>query len=64
MLENRLSKEDQQEREATLAAVREALEDVAAGRTRDARQVLEELARKYNLKASPQQQSEGESAPS
>ncbi|HJT77587.1 MAG TPA: hypothetical protein VJ739_10345 [Gemmataceae bacterium] len=33
-----------------MAAVREGLEDVAAGRTRPAREALDELARKYKLR--------------
>jgi prevent-host-death family protein len=33
-----------------LAAVKEGLEDVAAGRTRPARAALEELARKHRIK--------------
>jgi prevent-host-death family protein len=41
---------EQLERLETLAAVKEGLEDVAAGRTRPARQALEELARKHKLK--------------
>jgi hypothetical protein len=36
------------QREA-LAAIKEGLQDVAAGRTRPMREALEELARKYNL---------------
>ncbi len=35
----------------TLAAVKEGLEDVAAGRTRPAREVLEHLARKHKIKS-------------
>lgn len=38
------------ERPAAVAAVREGLEDVAAGRTRPAREALDELARKYKLR--------------
>ena len=38
------------ERLETIAAVREGLEDVAAGRTRPAREALDELARKHQLK--------------
>jgi len=38
-----------QEREETLAAIREGLEDMYAGRTRPAREVLAELRQKYNL---------------
>lgn len=37
------------ERAETLAAIREGLADVAAGRTKPAREVIEELAKKYNL---------------
>lgn len=37
------------EREETLAAIREGLADVAAGRTQPARQALADLARKYNV---------------
>lgn len=37
------------EREATLQAIREGLEDMHAGRTRDAREVLLELRKKHNL---------------
>ena len=37
------------ERLETLAAIREGLEDIAAGRTRPAREVMMELARKHNL---------------
>jgi predicted transcriptional regulator len=33
----------------TIAAVKEGLKDVAAGRTRPAREVLAELAKKHNL---------------
>jgi prevent-host-death family protein len=43
--------QDRIERLETIAAVKEGLEDVAAGRTRPVREVLEELARKHNLKA-------------
>jgi prevent-host-death family protein len=38
------------ERLETLAAVKEGLEDVAAGRTRPAREALQDLARKHKLK--------------
>ena|SRR5438067_9919615 len=38
------------ERLETLAAIKEGLEDVAAGRTRPAREALEELARKHKIK--------------
>jgi prevent-host-death family protein len=38
------------ERLETIAAVKEGLEDVAAGRTRPAQEVLENLARKHKLK--------------
>jgi predicted transcriptional regulator len=38
------------ERLETIAAVKEGLEDVAAGRTRPAQEALEALARKYKLK--------------
>src|SRR5262249_48785682 len=37
------------EREETLEAIREGLEDLNAGRTRPAREVLAELRRKYDL---------------
>ncbi len=37
------------EREETLAAVLEGLEDLKAGRTRPARDVLAELRRKYDI---------------
>ena len=37
------------EREATLAAIREGLEDADAGKTRPAREVLSEVQRKFNL---------------
>jgi hypothetical protein len=37
------------EREETLAAIREGLEDMDAGRTRPAREVLAELRRKYDI---------------
>jgi predicted transcriptional regulator len=36
-----------QDREETLAAVREGLEDLAAGRCRPAREVLAEFAKRY-----------------
>lgn len=39
----------QAEREETIAAIREGLADVEAGRTRPARQVLKSLAQKYGL---------------
>jgi PHD/YefM family antitoxin component YafN of YafNO toxin-antitoxin module len=39
------------ERLEAVAAVKEGLEDVAAGRTRPAREALEELARKHKVKA-------------
>jgi prevent-host-death family protein len=42
--------QDRIERLETIAAVKDGLEDVAAGRTRPMREVLEELARKFNLK--------------
>jgi prevent-host-death family protein len=38
------------ERLEAVAAVKEGLEDVAAGRTRPAREALEELARKHKIK--------------
>ncbi|MGE3818346.1 MAG: hypothetical protein AB7I30_02835 [Isosphaeraceae bacterium] len=41
-----------EEREETLQAIQEGLEDMRAGRTRDAREVLAELRRKYNLGSS------------
>lgn len=40
---------DQAERLETIAAVKQGLKDVAAGRTRPAREVLAELVQKYNL---------------
>lgn len=40
------TKHDQEE---TLAAIREGLEDVAAGRTKPAREVVKALANKYGL---------------
>lgn len=40
---------EQIDRQETIAAVREGLRDVAAGRTRPVREVLAELARKYKL---------------
>jgi prevent-host-death family protein len=42
---------EQVERLEAVAAVKEGLEDVAAGRTRPAREALEELARKHKIKA-------------
>ncbi len=38
-----------EERDDTLAAVREGLADVEAGRTRPAEDVIRDLCRKYNL---------------
>jgi len=37
----------------TLAAVKEGLQDVAAGRTRPMREALKELARKHNIPSEP-----------
>ena len=41
------------DREKELAILRESLEDVKAGRGRPAREVLKELAQKYNLPLAP-----------
>lgn len=41
---------ERMERLETIAAVKEGLADVAAGRTRPAREALEELARKHRIK--------------
>ena len=38
-----------EEKEATIQAIREGLADMYSGRTRDAREVLTELREKYNL---------------
>jgi prevent-host-death family protein len=40
----------QANREETLAAIREGLADVAAGRTRPARAALKSLAKKFNIR--------------
>ena len=40
------------DKEETLAAIREGLEDLSAGRTRPAREVFEELRRKYDVTGS------------
>ncbi len=44
-----IANQTDQEDEETLQAISEGLEDMHAGRTRDAREVLAELRRKYNL---------------
>ena len=41
----------EQEREATLQAIREGLEDMRSGRTHDARELLGELRQKYTLRS-------------
>ncbi len=41
--------QSEEEREATLQAIRNGLEDVEAGRVRPARDVIAELRRKFNL---------------
>lgn len=40
----------QQERAETIAAVKESMEDIAAGRVYPAEEVMDELARKYKLR--------------
>ncbi len=46
-----IENQPEEEREATLQAIREGLEDMRSGRTHDAREVLDELRQKYSLRS-------------